>query len=199
MLTLMIAAATSRPKLTLDEWASLPEDEPGELVDGELVEEELPSFVHEVVVVWLAAILRGWAAGRGGFVTGSGLKLKVSGRRGRMADVIVYFRRGKVQAHGIVTVPPDVAIEVISSDPKDQKRDRIDKLDEYAAFGVRFYWLVSPDLRTIEILELGGDGRYVHAQNLAAGTASIVGCDGLTLDLDDLWREVVRAENEEPV
>lgn len=184
--------------MTLEEWAALPGDEPGELVDGELVEEEMPSFVHEVVVVWLGAILHAWAVARGGVVAGSGVKLKVSSRRGRMADLVVYFRRGKVQARGVVTVPPDIAVEIVSPDPKDQKRDRIDKLDEYAAFGVRYYWLVSPELRSIEILELGTDGRYVHAQNLSIGTATVVSCQGLTIDLDDLWREVERAENEEP-
>lgn len=194
----MTAAATSRPRMTLDEWAALPEDQPGELVDGELVEEEMPSFVQEVVVIWLGALLRAWAVARGGIVAGSGLKLKISSRRGRMADLVVYFRRGKVQARGIVTVPPDVAVEIVSSDPKDQRRDRIEKLDEYAAFGVRYYWLVSPELRSVEILELGPDARYVHAQNLSIGTAAVAGCEGLTIDLDDLWREVERAENEEP-
>jgi Uma2 family endonuclease len=186
-----------RPKMTLDEWAALGEDERGELVDGELVEEEMPSFVHEVVVAWLISVLRAWAAPRGAIVVGSGLKLKVSGRRGRMADVAVYFRRGKVQARGLVTVPPDVAVEIVSTDPKDQRRDRIEKLDEYAAFGIRYYWLVSPELRSIEILELGADGRYVHAMNLASGTSRAIGCDGLLVDLDDLWREVERAEHEE--
>lgn len=194
----MTAASTSHAKMTLEEWAALPEDEAGELVDGELVEEEMPSFVHEVVVAWLVSLLRAWAVARGGLVAGSGVKLKVSARRGRMADLVVYFRRGKVQARGIVTVPPDVAVEIVSPDPKDQKRDRIDKLDEYAAFGVRYYWLVSPELRTVEILELGPDARYVHAQNLSNGTAAVVGCDGLMIDLDDLWREVEHAENEEP-
>ncbi|MBX3189846.1 MAG: Uma2 family endonuclease [Labilithrix sp.] len=194
----MSVAATSRPKMTFEEWSHLPEDEAGELVDGELVEAEMPSFVHEVVVIWLGAVLRAWAVARGGLVAGSGLKLRVSSRRGRMADLAVYFRRGRVQARGVVTVPPDIAVEIVSPDPQDQRRDRIDKLDEYAAFGVRYYWLVSPDLRTIEILELGADGRYVHAQNLSAGTSSAVGCEGLAIDLDDLWREVERAETEEP-
>ncbi len=37
-------------KITLEEWAALSEDEGGELVDGELVEEEMPSFVHEAAL-----------------------------------------------------------------------------------------------------------------------------------------------------
>lgn len=183
--------------MTLEEWAALPEDEPGELVDGELVEEEMPSFVHEVVVAWLIAGLRAWLRPRGGFIAASGVKLRVSSRRGRMADVVAYFRRGKVEASGLVTVPPDIAIEIISSSPRDQKCDRIEKLDEYAVFGVKYYWLVDPQLRAIEVLSLGADGRYVHAQNVTTGVVDVVGCEGLRLDADDLWRDVEQAEREE--
>jgi Uma2 family endonuclease len=192
----MTAAATPR-KLTLEEWAALPEDERGELVDGELVEEEMPSFVHEVVVGWLIIMLGPWIRQRGGLVAASGVKLGVSKGRGRMADVVVYFRRGKVQAHGLVTVPPDLAIEIVSPEPRDQRRDRIEKHEEYASFGVRYYWLVDPHLRAIQIFELGSDGRYVVAQNLTRGTAAVAGCEGLTLDVDDLWTDVARAETEE--
>ena len=96
-----------------------------------------------------------------------------------------------------VTVAPDIAIEIVSPSPRDQKRDRIEKLDEYAAFGVKYYWLVDPQLRAIEVLALGADGRYVHAQNITTGTADVVGCDDLRLDADDLWRDVEAAEAED--
>jgi Uma2 family endonuclease len=157
----------------------------------------MASFVHEVVASWLHAFFRAWARGRGAVVAGSDLKLRVRSNRGRKADVVVYFRRGKVEARGLVTVPPDIAVEIVSPDPSDQRRDRIDKLKEYAAFGVRFYWLVSPELRSVEILELGPDGRYTHLHDLTEGTTSIAGCDGMELDLDDLWAEVTRAETAE--
>jgi Uma2 family endonuclease len=183
--------------MTLGEWAALAEDEPGELVDDLLEEEEMASFVHEVVVAWLIRMLGNWASSRGVFVVGSDLKLGVSSRRGRKADLAVYFRRGKIEARGLVTVPPDIAVEIVSPGVNDQRRDRVDKRREYAAFGVRYYWLVSPEARLIEILELGSDGRYIHALDLSAGTSPIVGCEGLELDLDDLWREVERAEREE--
>jgi len=143
-------------------------------------------------------MLRAWLATRGGFVAGSGVKLRVSARRGRLPDVVAFFKRGKFEARGLVTVPPDIAIEVVSPEPADQKRDRVEKLDEYATFGVRYYWLVSPELRAIEILELGSDGRYVHAQNITSGSKPVVGCDGLVLDSDDLWREIGRVEAQDP-
>src|SRR5437899_173468 len=68
--------------MTLEEWAALDEDEPGELVDGRLVEEEMPDAVHEVIVVWFTAMIRTWLAPRGGFVLGSEAKYAVAITRG---------------------------------------------------------------------------------------------------------------------
>ncbi|MBI2896616.1 MAG: Uma2 family endonuclease [Deltaproteobacteria bacterium] len=178
--------------MSLEEWAALPEDEPGEIVDGFLVEDEVSDPVHDVIAAWLVASLRAWVRPRGGLVGVSDTKFAVSARRGRKPDTWVYFSREKLPPrHGLVRVPPDLLAEVVSPRPRDQRRDRVEKLAEYAAFGVRYYWIVDPQLRTLEVLELGADGRYVHA--LAGSTGrieSVPGCPGLALDLDELWAEV---------
>jgi hypothetical protein len=53
-------------RMSIAEWAALAEDESGELIDGYLVEEEMPDMTHEVVGSWLVWILRSWMVGRGG-------------------------------------------------------------------------------------------------------------------------------------
>ena len=45
-------------RMSLLDWAALPEDEPGEWVDGYLVEEEAPEYVHELVITWLSGAPR---------------------------------------------------------------------------------------------------------------------------------------------
>jgi len=179
--------------MTLEEWANLDEDEPGELVDGQLVEEEVARNLHEVPVTWLVRTLDTWADPRGGAVFGSEHKLAVAPLHGRKPDVSMYFAGTRLRANaGMSLTPPAVVVEVASPSPRDVHRDRIEKLREYAKFGVRYYWLLDPRTRLLEILELGADGRYAIAVSASEGTVAVPGCEGLTLDLNELWARVDR-------
>ena len=64
---------------------------------------------------------------------------------------------------------------------------------EYAAFGVRFYWLVDPALATFETFGLTDGGTYAK---LVGATGEIVsevpGCAGLTINVGALWTELKR-------
>ena len=186
--------------MSIDEWTALPEDEPGELVDGYLQEEEMPGLLHEIVVAWLLRVLGVWASARGGLVFGSEAKFAISAGRGRKPDLGMYLPgHPPLPRHGAVRVPPDVAVEIVTPTPRDVRRDRVEKFDDYAAFGVRYYWIVDPEQQTLEIFELGGDGRYVRALGATGGTFTTVpGCAGLALALDELWREPEKLADTEP-
>jgi Uma2 family endonuclease len=188
--------------MKLAEWAELPEDEPGEFSEGELLEEEVADFVHELAVVWVARNVDAWIAPRGGLVGGSEVKLATAEEHGRKADVCVFFPGRRPPRRGLVTLPPDIAVEVLSPSPKDVRRDRIDKLNEYAEFGVRFYWIVDPDARTLEIFELTAEKRYTLVLAASEGVlTNIPGCEGLVIDLNALWARLAvlsDGEREEP-
>jgi Uma2 family endonuclease len=197
----LAAMAFPEPTLSLEEWADLPKEDAGELVENRIVEDEEVGYVHEVVVLWIGSLLRLWLRPRGGFVAASDCRFAVARGRGRKPDLNAYFAGSrKPPADGLIHAPPDIAVEVVSARPRDGRRDRVDKVNEYAAFGIRLYWIVDPQLKIVEILELGADGRYTVALSAADGVvASVPGCEGLSLDLDELWREVdqVRAAEEE--
>jgi Uma2 family endonuclease len=183
--------------MTLEEWGDLPEDEPGELVDGRLVEDEDVGLLHDVVVAWVIRVIGTWIAERGGLVGASDTRFAVTGSRGRKPDVFVYFAGRKGPAHGLVRTPPDIMIEVVSPRPKDARRDRIEKTADYAAFGVRLYWILDPGVESLEIFERDDNGRYGLALGAADGAVQDVpGCPGLTLDLDALWAETRRLQAE---
>jgi Uma2 family endonuclease len=181
--------------MTLEEWAALDEDVEGELVDGLLEEEEVPTFLHELVVMWMAAAVRGWARRRRGFVVGSETKLALGPRRGRKPDLSL-FLPGALPAlpDALIRVPPHLVVEVTSPRPRDVHRDRVDKLTDYARAGIHLYAIIDPQLRSLEVYELGRDGRYTVARVAGHGRVRVPRCPGLVLDLDALWREVAEAE-----
>ena len=84
----------------------------------------------------------------------------------------------------------------MSPSPRDERRDRIEKMSEYAAFGVRYYWLVDPALGSLEVFELV-HGRYTKAVGVTAGVVrDVPGCPGLQVDVDALWNELARLPEE---
>lgn len=181
--------------MTIEEWAALAEDVPGELVSSRLVEEEVPDYVHELIVAWLVRTLGNWAEENGAIVGGSDAKLALSPDQGRKADATVYFAGRRPPRRGAVRIPPDIAVEVLSQSARDRKRDRVEKPDEYAAFGIHWYWLVDPEKRAFELRELKDDGRYRVVLSRSTGVVEKVpGCAGLRLDLDAMWAKADELE-----
>jgi hypothetical protein len=117
-------------------------------------------------------VLNTWARSHGAFVFGSGVKLKVAPRKGRMPDLAIYLSGARRPAlRGLVEAPPSIAIEVVSATPGDERRDRVEKLREY--------------------LELDDQGRYVHMIAATEGViGSVPGCEGLGIGVSALWAEV---------
>lgn len=173
--------------LSLEQWAALGEDESGELVDGALAEEEVPDPVHELAVTLLVLFFGNHVLPRGGFVFTSEVKLAVQQGRGRKADLTVYLPGGhRPPKRGVLRTPPDLLVEVVTRTPRDERRDRVEKMGDYQAFGVRYYWLVDPALGTVEVFELRG-GLYTKVAAATSGKLEVPGCDGLVLDLDAFW------------
>lgn len=176
--------------MNLDEWVALPE---GELVNGELVAEEVVDFVHEEIVSALIVTIRRWVLPRGGFVYGSGGKFALGPGHGRKPDLSVFLPGGAVPPrHGAASSPPDIMVEILSRHPRDVMRDRVEKADAYAIFGVRFYWIIDPGARTLEIVELDRGHRWTRVLTASAGAVEVPGCPELRIDLDTLWTEVDR-------
>ena len=76
---------------------------------------------------------------------------------------------------------PDLVIELVS--PSSVRRDRYDKKDLYARFGVKEYWIGDPANQSLEILTLK-DGRYeLHCSAEISGKLISIVLPGLEFDL----------------
>jgi Uma2 family endonuclease len=175
---------------TWRDFIELGEDDPRELLDGHLVEIEVPTRTHERIVALVIAHLSHWGWTRNaGEVLASGYKIRIDDWRGTMPDV-QFYRRGnlpKGQEKGLEQGHPDLAVEVIS--PTSRSKDSVQKLRDYAAIGVPEYWLLDPEARTLERLILR-DGFYSIVEALEGDVVfRPESFEGLEIDLGRLWRE----------
>jgi Uma2 family endonuclease len=177
---------------TWEQFVELEEDDPRELLDGALVETEVPGKKHETIVGILLGVLYAWVrVHKAGELYPSGYKVRVSKTRGVMPDVQFYRADNPAdrREEGCVSGRPDLAIEVVS--PKRRRYDRVLKLSYYAAIGVPEYWIIDPEDRTLEQLVFR-DGRYaIEAIFQDADYFRPASFEDLEISLAEFWPEEV--------
>lgn len=129
-----------------------------EIIDGELYEMPSPSWIHQVILDNLMALLRPLAVARGSRMFVAPLDLFLAGGRPVQPDLFYLGPNWKElrTGRGIEGVP-ELVIEILS--PSNPDHDRVRKRELYARAGVQEYWLVDPEARVIEVLALR-DGEY---------------------------------------
>jgi Uma2 family endonuclease len=185
----MLHPRESEGPYTWEDFITLDEDDLRELIDGHLVEVEVPTKAHERIAFLIAFFLEGWAQARdAGMTLGAGYKIRISKKRGVMPDV-QFYRKGNYprgQEHGLVEGKPDLAVEI--SSPSSVRYDRVKKMRWYAQIGVPEYWIADPATRSICRLVLH-DGKYTIADavdddDIVFAPASF---EGLEIPLAKLW------------
>ncbi len=166
----------------------LPDDDKRELIDGKLIEVEVPSKLHEYIQLRVGGALAQWGElHEAGYALGPGYKIKVTAHQGVMPDIQFYRNENPTKGSdlGLARGHPDLAVEIVS--PSSQRYDRVVKLNWYAKIGVPEYWIISPEAHTIERLVLRG-AHYVimeTAEEKAVFRPSSF--PGLAIPLSGLW------------
>jgi Uma2 family endonuclease len=140
---------------TFDELvAELPESNlPTELWDGELIMSPAPSFLHQEIVDRFHDLLKVWVRRHQlGKTALAPLDMVLTTRLSTQPDVVFISNARLDIIKERVMGAADLVAEVIS--PGSRRRDRIDKRDLYEQHGVREYWLIDPEARTVEVLAL---------------------------------------------
>jgi Uma2 family endonuclease len=171
---------TTRTRLTLEEFLAMPDiDERRlELIDGEIYEKVSPRWGHGYMAGEFYTLLRDY----GSAAVEPRAVIPPAGNVEGSAPIpdVAFYRTGKPAPDEWMTLPPDIAIEVLS--PGQRLPDIRSKIDAYLAFGIREVWVVDPPQRSIEIFHGTMRLRRGDGETLTTALAP-----GLKVDLTEFF------------
>lgn len=171
---------------TYQDYLEMPE-EPGysfEILDGVLIKEPAPNVPHQRVSRRLQRILEDyfWEVDPEGEVFDAPLDITFGDRTvvqpdllyvsGTQKDIVQYTR---------IDGPPTLVVEIIS--PSTGRKDRLLKMGIYQRAGVKHYWLVSPEDKTMECFALKDRVYALVASGMDEDTVEHPDFPGLVMDL----------------
>jgi len=167
--------------------AELPEtNRPCELWDGELTMSPGPSCRHQTISHRFHRLLEDWVSAQElGEVFGAPLDMVLAPHQVVQPDVMFIHRDRRHIIQRSLDGPADLVAEVLSLGSR--TRDRIEKRDLYEQYGVREYWIIDPEARTVEVLALEPSGYRLAGSARGSGTVRSTLLDGFSVQLDDLF------------
>ena len=99
-------------------------------------------------------------------------------------DLLVICDRTKIDNRKYCNGAPDLVIEILS--PSTSRHDRLVKLNKYLIAGVREYWIVDPDDRSVNVHILE-NGKYVINAYDEHETIAVSILDGCEIKLPDVF------------
>ena len=98
-------------------------------------------------------------------------------------DIVVVCDRSKIDNKGCNGVP-DMVIEILS--PSTAKHDKVLKFNTYKRAGVREYWIVDPDYKTVQVYILE-NGRYFIRSYAETDMIPVHVLEGCVISLPDVF------------
>lgn len=147
----------------------LPEDgKRYEIIEGALYEMPSPASAHAVTIRNLMFLIGPLIEAIGGWLITAPLDVFFRGADPVQPDMVVLLPESaaRLTRRG-VEGPPDLLIEVLS--PSNRGHDLLTKRSLYARAGVREYWIVDPDTRTISVLSLERDALHAVHEGVDRG------------------------------
>jgi len=150
----MSSALQARHRWTYSDLVALPDDQlRHELIDGEHFVSPSPATTHqELSVNLLRALLRHLDGPGAGKLLHAPFDVRLSPRTVLVPDLVYFtaerFARVVNEKHAVAA--PDLVVEILS--PGTRRRDMGRKRAVYDREGVREYWMVDPEARSVTVL-----------------------------------------------
>lgn len=191
----------ARKLATYDDLLALPESVKAEIIHGSIMTMRSPRPRHSNVQRALGRFVGGpfhdddGFGGPGGWWIFTDVDVML-GPSDVVRPDLFGIRRERLDDPDVLPVPvvPDWICEVLS--PSNVSHDRVLKKQLYARYGVRWYWLVDPAERFLEVFELR-DGLWVNIGSYDdTAPARVVPFDAIELPIPRIF--LPRPKTEEP-
>ena len=149
-------------QMTTEDFMKLPDGFLAELIDGEILKRPATTRSDQEIVGNLICVLSPWVKERHlGKIFLSPLDVHLPTGDIVEPDIIYISHENRHIVKDWIYGVPELLVEIIS--PESIKRDRTVKREIYAKNGVREYWIVDGESKTVEVLTLADDRYDVHA------------------------------------
>jgi Uma2 family endonuclease len=172
-----------------DEWdyLSLDTNHLVEFTDGFIRVLPMPKPLHQRIVKALVrAIEDAIAPGKLGEVLFAPIPVRLRKGKFREPDVVFVFSEHADWIGEDYCDGADLVIEVVSPDAESRERDWVEKRRDYAAAGIREYWIVDPQEGKVLVLALRGKRYFVHGEYVVGQRATSALVPGLAIDVTAL-------------
>jgi Uma2 family endonuclease len=171
------------------DYQNLPEGAPYQLIGGELVMTPAPSIYHQIISGRLGFQMRSFVTKQKlGLILDAPVDVCLGETETFQPDILFISKeRMEIVEPARINGAPDLVVEILS--PATAYYDLRKKFKVYERCGVREYWIVDPDDKSVQVFSLK-DGKLVLDQEVGeAGEISSCVLSGLTVCLGDIFAE----------
>ena len=190
-----MALPARKERYTFADCLTWSENERIEIIDGEAVMMAPPSSIHQEISVAITSQLYNFLEGKKCKVYPAPFGVRLFERNGEVPedvdtmvepDISVVCDRSKLDEHGCKGAP-DLVVEVLS--PSSLRHDQLVKLGLYQRAGVREYWIVNPEDKTIRVMLLNSGILQPHEVYTHSDIARVNVLEGCFVDMGKVFFE----------
>ncbi len=181
---------SAREKIyTYEDYQSLPEGAPYQLIGGELIMTPAPSIYHQIISGRLEFQMRAFLSQQNlGLILDAPVDVCLGETETYQPDILFISKeRMEIIESARINGAPDLVVEIIS--PSTAYYDLRKKFKIYERYGVKEYWIVDPEDKSVQVFILK-DGKFILDQETeGAGEVSSRILSGFTVRLISIFED----------
>ncbi|NUO10481.1 MAG: Uma2 family endonuclease [Candidatus Brocadia sp.] len=177
---------TVREKVyNIKDYKLLPEGSPYQLIEGELVMAPAPSLRHQIISANIFEKMREFSKGKG-IVLYSPVDVYLGEENACQPDIVFILKqRSEIIKNDGIYGSPDIIIEILS--PATAYYDIRKKFRVYERYGVSEYWIVDPEMNSVEVYH-NKEGHFsLMCKTEGMGEIESSVLHGLTLSMENIF------------